>query len=160
MLLTIYVASNHLRRAGSKLAERKKAKKQSANNRNENENGNGDVVMMDGGVAASSSSSSSAESMNAGEVVLFVVLTVFLLTILVLYFIGLCTIFNRANPDLSGGAKFGAYILLALQLLFLGDIYIMYFVIRMGIQGLRGVGDYKSLPFPAPFFRPKRVASE
>lgn len=146
MLLTIYVASNHLRRAGSKLAERKRAKKQVASN--------GDV---DGDAAAAAAS---AQSMNAGETVLFVVLTIFLLAILVLYFIGLCTIFNRANPALSGGAKFGAYILLALQLLFLGDIYILYFVIRMGIQGLRGVGDYKSLPFPAPFFRPKRVASE
>jgi hypothetical protein len=149
MLLTIYVASNHLRRAGSKLAERKTAKKQSARNGD----GDGDGV-------AAVAAAAGAESMNVGEVVLFVVLTVFLLTVLVLYFIGLCTIFNRANPDLSGGAKFGAYVLLALQLLFLGDIYIMYFVIRMGIQGLRGVDDYKSLPFRAPFFRPKRVASE
>jgi len=28
--------------------------------------------------------------------------------------------------------------------------------VRMGIRGLRREADYRTLPFPAPFFRPKK----
>lgn len=71
------------------------------------------------------------------------VMVVFL-ALAVLYFIGVCTIFARANPKLPTPAKILVFILL----LFVGDIYILYFVLRMGINGIRGTVDYKTLPYP------------
>jgi hypothetical protein len=79
------------------------------------------------------------------------VLIVFL-AFAVLYYIGVCTIFARANPKLPTPAKILVFILL----LFVGDIYILYFVLRMGINGIRGTVDYKTLPYPVSNKTPKR----
>jgi hypothetical protein len=69
---------------------------------------------------------------------------VIILMIAILYYIGVCTIFSRANPKLPGSIKILVFILL----LFFGDVYIVYFVLRMGINGIRGTTDYTTLPYP------------
>lgn len=94
-----------------------------------------------GGSSSSSSSRQSSTTLPAG--VSAAVLILFL-AFAVLYYIGVCTIFARANPKLPTPAKILVFILL----LFVGDIYILYFVLRMGINGIRGTVDYKTLPYP------------
>jgi hypothetical protein len=76
---------------------------------------------------------------------LAVLLFIIIFVLSVLYYIGTCTIFSRSNPKTPFAAKLVVYILF----LFFGDIYILYFVIRMGINGIRGTTDYKRLPFPS-----------
>lgn len=139
MLLAFFLTSETLFRAGGKL---KKAGRERAVRR----------AIEDGDL----SKAESADGQEILAITLSAILMVVFVAITFLYFVGLCTIFNRSNPDLKGGMKIGAYILLALQLVFLGDIYILYFVVRMGIRGLRREADYRTLPFPAPFFRPKK----
>jgi hypothetical protein len=69
--------------------------------------------------------------------------------IAILRFIGACTIVARSNPKLSNlwlGLTFVLF-------LFVSDIYLLYFSVRWGVTGLRGlmgrkVVDYASLPYP------------
>ena len=66
----------------------------------------------------------------------------------VIIWLGACTIFARANPKAGWGKKLAAYI----ALLFFGDIYLFYFLIRITIANVRGKRDYESLPQPARYF--------
>jgi len=99
--------------------------------------------------AAAQQSAADSFVASAAGIVVFVAVVI----LAVLYLIGVCTIFNRSNPTLNGAIKVLVYILL---ILFLGPFYIVYFVVRMGIQGIRGKADYKTLPYPAPFFKAKK----
>jgi hypothetical protein len=67
-----------------------------------------------------------------------------------LRFVGACTIFARSNPKMPNlwlGLTF------LLFLIGFSDIYLLYFSLRWGVTGLRGlfgqkVTDYTSLPYP------------
>lgn len=67
-----------------------------------------------------------------------------------LRFIGACTIFARSNPKLRS-----LWLGLVFVLFFIGfsDLYLLYFSLRWGVVGVRGllgakVVDYASLPYP------------
>jgi hypothetical protein len=62
--------------------------------------------------------------------------------------LGACSIFARANPNLSGPVKLLAYAALFL----FAELYIIYFCARILVAQLRGRRDYETLPAPAPFF--------
>jgi hypothetical protein len=86
-----------------------------------------------------------AQTLEKDYPTLAVLLFIIIFILSVLYYIGTCTIFSRANPKVPFAAKLLVYILF----LFFGDIYILYFVIRMGVNGIRGTTDYTSLPYPS-----------
>jgi hypothetical protein len=149
MLLTFLITSGQLNKAGAKL----KTLRRRAGAQAKGEAGSQAEAQPNG-----EAGSQAASSADTTTIIFGTILAIIFIAIVGLYLVGLCTIFNRSNPDLSGGVKTLAYVLLALQLLFVGDIYIIYFVVRMGIQGIQGTSEYKTLPFPAPFFKPKHAS--
>lgn len=103
------------------------------------------------GRAKASSRGDGEEEDAAGVVgvVLMVLLLAVLIMIAVLKYIGTCTIFARANPKFSTGSLVLVFILF----LFFGDLYLIYFSVRWGVNGIRALAgkrviDYRSLPFP------------
>lgn len=70
--------------------------------------------------------------------------------IVVLRFVGACTIFARSNPKMR---NLWLGFVFALFLIGFSDVYLLYFSLRWGVTGLRGlygqnVTDYTSLPYP------------
>jgi hypothetical protein len=78
-----------------------------------------------------------------------VIALLLILAIAVIKYVGTCTIFARANPKLP---RLPTALVFVLFLLF-GDLYLLYFSLRWGINGLRGLAgqkvvDYVTLPYP------------
>ena len=70
--------------------------------------------------------------------------------IFVIYYIGLCTFWSRANPDAPLGLRIFAY----LFLLVFGELYMIYVVFRFAFFGISRREDkgYASLHKPARYF--------
>lgn len=67
-----------------------------------------------------------------------------------LRFVGACTIFARSNPKI---ATPWLAVVFVVFLIGFSDIYLLYFSLRWGVTGVRGlmgrkVVDYESLPYP------------
>lgn len=95
------------------------------------------------------SKSDDLEDLSAAGVVFYSILFVVLAVLLVLKYIGTCTIFARANPRMNTGMLVVVFILFVL----FGDIYLFYFAVRWGVNGVRALAgrrvvDYRSLPYP------------
>jgi len=78
---------------------------------------------------------------------IFITLLVFVIGLL--RYVGACTIVARSNPKMSQGALILVFVLFLL----FSDVYLLYFSLRWGIVGLRGlmgrrVVDYATLPYP------------
>lgn len=72
-----------------------------------------------------------------------------IVVIVIVAYIGQCTIFARSNPHIRG-LPLG--LIFVLFLLF-GDLYMVWFVLRWGIIGIQGMAGrkvtaYKTLPYP------------
>lgn len=70
--------------------------------------------------------------------------------IFVIYYIGLCTFWSRANPDAPLGLRIFAY----LFLLVFGELYMIYVIFRFAFFGISRREDkgYASLHKPARYF--------
>lgn len=74
---------------------------------------------------------------------IFVALVIFVAAIV--HYVGTCTIFSRTNPNLSPAVRLLGFLLLLL----FADVYLVWFVLRMGIAGMKRQTIYKTLPHPA-----------
>lgn len=77
------------------------------------------------------------------------------LIIFVLYFIGLCTFWSRANPNVPTGLRILVYVLL----FFFGEFYLIYVIFRFTFFGLTRREDkgYATLHKPTPYFSSAKV---
>jgi hypothetical protein len=94
-------------------------------------------------------SKNESKDLSTVGVVLYSILFLVLVTLLVLKYIGTCTIFARANPRVTKGML----VVVFFFFLFFGDFYLFYFAVRWGVNGVRAltgrrVVDYRSLPYP------------
>jgi len=69
----------------------------------------------------------------------------------IIFYVGACAIFARANPKLGGPTKVLAYI----AFLFVAELYVLYFLVRIFVAQVRQTRDYPTLAEPAPFFERK-----
>jgi hypothetical protein len=69
----------------------------------------------------------------------------------IIFYVGACAIFARANPKLGGPTKVLVYI----AFLFVAELYVLYFLVRIFVAQVRQTRDYPTLAEPAPFFERK-----
>lgn len=73
---------------------------------------------------------------------------VFFVIIALIFWMGTCVIFSRANPKVAPALK----VLVFFLLIFVYDIYLLWFCLRMVIAQVQKQRVYVSLPNPSPIF--------
>jgi hypothetical protein len=94
--------------------------------------------------------SSSSSELSTKSATMSTPLFIIALLIFVLYYIGLCTFWSRANPNVTTGLRILVYVLL----FFFGEFYLIYVIFRFTFFGLTRREDkgYATLHKPTPYF--------